>query len=261
MRSRPTFAAAALACAVTLLASGTASAGNHPVPTPDGPTPPDEPIVEGPVNIDSIAVSVRPDGGSPLGIEIGFDRTSRTESGAKPAPANRFVFLFDKSIRFNPEKFPTCARADFEAGGPDACPPGSKVGSGQAVIYPDTSAEVAVFNTRYDNGMRGVLITIPATGAVLENTFETVVDPYRADYRWASDELLPSPLPPLERSATTRFQVSFGATTSDATGTHSFVESFAPPRHELRFGVWSRFVTGQVVVPTARADRPAWNRP
>ncbi|MCP2167396.1 hypothetical protein [Goodfellowiella coeruleoviolacea] len=241
------------ALAAAMLVSAPARAASWPVPTPSGPVPPQEAPVAGPRNLDGLAVSVRRDGGSPTGVEVVFDRTSRTATGEKPAPASQFVFLFDKSIRFNPTKFPTCDQASLRAGGPAACPAGSQVGSGRAEVYPATSAEVLVFNTRYRSGLRGVLITIPATGAVLANTFEPVTGCYRADYRWGSDELLPSPLPPLDRAATTRFQVSFGASTTDETGTHSFVESSARPGHPLTFGLWSRFVTGQVALPTATA--------
>ncbi|NNH70006.1 hypothetical protein HLB23_09040 [Nocardia uniformis] len=206
--------------------------------------------------MDNLAVSVRPDGGYLTGVRVEFDRTSRTETGEKPAPASQFVFLFDKSIRFNAERFPTCDRADFTARGPAGCPEGSKVGEGTAEIFPHTTAEVAVFNTRYASGDRGVLITIPATGAVLENTFEPVADPYRSDYGTGSDELLPSALAPLERASTTRFRVTFGAVHTDHTGTHSYVESLAIPGQQLKFGLWSRFVTGQVLLPTAQAARP-----
>ena len=230
-----------------------------PPPTPGGPAAPREPLVPGPSNVDDLTVTTRPDGGTPAGIEVAFDRTSRTATGEKPAAASQFVFLFDKSLQFHPDRFPTCDRATLDAGGPTACPPDSQVGSGRAEFHPSGSAEVAVFNTHYEHGLRGVLITIPANGVVLENTFEPVSDPYRTNYRWASDELLPSALPPSERPGTTRFAVTFGASRTDHLGRHSFVESTAPPMHDLEFGLWSRFVTGQVALPTAHADRPRWN--
>lgn len=234
-----------------------AASPEFPHPTPGGPAPISEPDVAGPENLDDLDVTVRPDGGTRDGVEIFYDRTSRTATGEKPAAMRQFVFLFDKSIRFNPEAFPACDRATFEAGGPSACPPGSKVGSGQADLYPSAVAEVAVFNTRYANGLRGVLITIPAAGLVLENTFEPVSGKYRADYRWGSDELAnPSTVPPQDRAATTRFQVSFGATITDGGRTHSFAESSAKPGKSLKFGLWSHFVTGQVVLPTDRVGRP-----
>lgn len=241
--------------AVTVLTStvtSAAAATTYPPPTPGGPVPPSEPPVAGPVNLDQLEVSVRPDG-TRDGVEVLFDRTSRTASGEKPAAAAQFVFLFDKSIRFHPERFPTCGRATFETGGPAACPPGSRVGSGIADFHPSGSTEVAVFNTRYPNGLRGVLITLPATGQLLENTFEPVSGPYRGDYRWGSDEILPpSPVPPGERGATTRFRVSFGAVITSDGRTHSFLESDARPGRPLTFGLWSRFVTGQVILPTDR---------
>lgn len=238
-------------------ATASPAAQHRPDPAPGGPIPPSEPVVDGPYNIDDLAVQVREDGGTRDGVVVAFDRTSRTASGGKPAAANRFVFLFDRSIRFNPERFPVCPPATYEAGGPAACPPGSKVGSGIGTVYPSDKAEVEVFNTVYPNGMRGMLITIPATGGIFENTFEPVSPAYRGKYAWASDELVISALPPQQRSATTRFQVSFGAVIRDGDGrVHSFVESHAPAGRHLHFGLWSRFVTGQVVLPQARATRP-----
>ncbi|WP_202996821.1 hypothetical protein [Paractinoplanes lichenicola] len=206
--------------------------------------------VPGPQNLDTLTVATRPDGGTRRGVVISFDRTSRTATGAKPAAATQFVFLFDRSVSFDPAKFPTCARAVLEADGPDGCPPGSQVGRGAATSYPSGTADVLVFSTRYANGLRGVLITVPANGVILENTFERVTGPYGKDFRWASDELLPSALPPAERGATTRFQVSFGAASTDPYGrTHSFAERRGPAG---TFGLWSRFTTGQVLLLTDR---------
>ncbi|MCP9621169.1 hypothetical protein NMK54_13480 [Nocardia otitidiscaviarum] len=244
--------AAAAMCAGLL---GAGAAGAEP-PSPGGPMPPAEAPVDGPANLDGLTVRVRPDGGYLTGVTVEFDRTSRTESGEKPAAAQQFVFLFDRSVRINAERFPTCARAVLAARGPAGCPAGSQVGVGAAEIYPDRSAQVLVFNTRYANGDRGVLITIPATGGILENTLEPVSDGYRADYGVALDELLPSPLPAAQRPATTRFRVTFGATRTDHTGTHSYLESFALPGTPLKFALWSHFVTGQIIEPTAYAPRP-----
>ncbi|RZS37112.1 hypothetical protein EV193_106350 [Herbihabitans rhizosphaerae] len=245
----------ALSLAAVAITAAPAAAGHRPDPAPGGPKPPVEPVVDGPRNLDDLSVAAHPDGGTRDGVVVAFDRTSRTATGEKPAPATRFVFLFDKSIRFNPEKFPTCARADYEAGGPAACPPGSKVGQGVGTFYPSGEAEVAVFNTVYPNGLRGVLITVPAVGGILENTFEPVSAPYRGTYAWGSDELVISALPPQQRSATTRFRVSFGAVIRNGDQVHSFAESDAPRGRDLRFGLWSRFVTGQVALPQTWSRR------
>lgn len=219
------------------------------LPTPGGPPSPQEQPVAGPKNIDSLKVAMRPDGGARGGIVIGFDRTSQTYTGEKPAAATQFVFLFDKAVKFNLEEFPTCARSTLEADGPAGCPLGSRVGQGIATSYPNGDAEVAVFNTRYASGMRGVLITVPRNNVILENTFERVVAPYRKEYRWAFDELLPSALPPAERGATTRFRISFGGVFTDSNGrVHSFAERPQQARHPATFGIWSRFVTGQVLM-------------
>ncbi|GAB4588116.1 hypothetical protein [Nocardia sp. IFM 10818] len=245
-------------CAALLFAaSGPAAAAPEP-PTPAGPIPSAETAVAGPANLDALAVAVRPDHGHLTGVTVDFDRTSRTETGEKPAAATQFVFLFDKSIRINVDRFPTCSRADLTRLGPSGCPAGSQVGAGKADIHSGTTADVLVFNTRHATGDRGVLITIPATGAILENTLEPVTNAYSADYGPALDELLPSSLPPQDRAATTRFRVQFGAVHTDPTGTHSFLESFALPGQPLKFGLWSRFVTGQTVLPVADAVRPLW---
>ncbi|MBF6210517.1 hypothetical protein IU433_01785 [Nocardia puris] len=244
-----------LAAAALAVSAPAAHGETAPHPTPHGPQAPAD-HAEGPANLDALAATVRPDRGTVAGVTVEFDRTSRTESGEKPSPATQFVFLFDRSIHLNPEAFPVCAREVIAADGIGACPPGSKVGEGHAEIYSQGEADVFVFNTIHADGGRGVLITIPATGAILANTFEPVAAPYDGEYAWGSDEILPSALPPSQRSATTRFRVSFGATHTDARGTHSFVESHALPGQQLRFGLWSRFVSGQTIVPTATTTRP-----
>ncbi|AKH81254.1 hypothetical protein AA958_02655 [Streptomyces sp. CNQ-509] len=250
MRRLATALAAVLAGAVALtpLAQAAAPAA-APDPAPGGPQRPYEPDVEGTDNIDTLDVTATR--GPGRSVTVAFDRRSRAAEGTTPVAARRFVFLFDSSVSLRPESFPTCARAVVEAGGVAACPPGSLVGEGLGT-WPDGSEhEVTVVNTRVD-GTPGVLVVIPGAGSILEQTFERVADPYRGDYRWAADEILPpSPVPPGERVGTTRFQLSFGATREDRGRTVGFVETTARPGDELRFGLWSEFVTGQVVLPTA----------
>jgi hypothetical protein len=230
-----------------------ASATGFPDPAPLGPQRPYEPDVAGPTTIASATVSVRRDGGSRWGIEASVDSHTRTASGEKPAAGRRNVFLFDRSVRFNPDAFPTCARIEVERHGAQGCPQGSQVGSGRVEFYPAGAADIAVFNTRYPNGMRGMLITIPALGTVLENTFEPVSRPYRPEFAWASDEIVPpDAVAPQDRSASTRFQLTIGATYRG----HSYMESFAPTGHPLSFGGWSETVTGQVIMLTIQAPRP-----
>lgn len=160
------------------------------------------------------------------------------------------MFLFDRSIRFNPLAFPTCSRAQLAAA---ACPTGSKVGAGRAEFYPTGAAEVAVYNTRFPNGMRGVLITIPATGTVLDNTLEPVVGTYQRNYTWGLHEIVPpDATPPELRGSTTRFLVTFGASWRG----RDFVESHAPVATQLNLGIWSHYVTGQVTLTEGRTPRP-----
>lgn len=251
-RLATTLAAAVLAgtAALTPLARAAAPAP-PPDPSPGGPQRPYEPDVEGTDNVDTLDVTATR--GPGRSVTVAFDRRSRAAEGTTPAGARRFVFLFDRSVGFRPESFPTCARAVVEAAGVAACPSGSRVGEGLGT-WPDGSEhEVAVVNTRVDGGP-GVLVVIPGVDTILEQTFERVRDPYRGDYRWAADEILPpSAVPPGERAGTTRFQLSFGATRADRGRTVGFVETTARPGDELRFGLWSEFVTGQVVLPTATA--------
>ncbi|GAA2682282.1 hypothetical protein GCM10010400_52360 [Streptomyces aculeolatus] len=226
-----------------------ASPAAPPDPAPGGPQRPYEPDVEGTDNVDTLDVTATR--GPGRSVTVAFDRRSRAAEGEVPAGARRFVFLFDRSVSFRPESFPTCARAVVEADGVAACPPGSLVGEGLG-SWPDGSEhDVAVVNTRVD-GTPGVLVVIPGTASILEQTFERVRDPYRGDYRWAADEIVPpGPVPPGERAGTTRFQLSFGATREHRGRTVGFVETGARPGDRLEFGLWSEFVTGQVVLPTA----------
>lgn len=254
MRHRYVFGLTAALCA--LMVTGIPAAADSappPDPAPRGPQRAWEPDVPGPANLISVDASVRPDGGTRFGIELSIDSRTRTATGEKPAAPRRHVFLFDPSIRFNPHAFPTCARTVISRSGIAACPPGSRVGSGRVELYPTGAADIAVFNTRYPSGTRGMLIAIPAVGGIFENTFERVSTPYRSDFRWASDEIIPpDATPPQNRRANTRFQITFGATYRG----HSFMESVAPTGRPLNFGGYSEFVTGQVVLLTGQVARP-----
>lgn len=235
---------------LSVLAPAATADVTPPDPAPGGPQRPYEPDVEGTENVDSLSVTATR--GAGRSVTIAFDRTSRAATGQVPAGARRFVFLFDPSVSFRPEAFPTCARTVIERRGVGACPEGSRVGDGLAGFANGSSEEVLAFNTRVGR-LPGVLVVIPGTGVILEQTLERVSDAYRADYRWALDEILPpTSVPPQERAGTTRFQLSFGATRQHRGGTVGFAETRAGRGDELRFGLWSEFVTGQVVLPEVR---------
>jgi hypothetical protein len=243
------------AALVALIASpATALAGDaYPHPTPFGPQRPYEPDVAGPTNIDAGSVAYTKDGGSRYGVNISFTSMRSTTTGVEPAAAREFVFLFDRSVQFNPYLFPTCDKSVIARHGAAACPEGSQVGSGRAVFYRGGEGEVLVFNTVFDKGMRGVLIHIPVTGAILENTLERVVGDYRADHDWGLNEILPvSDVPPQERPSTKEFFVTFGAVHNG----QSFVRSFARPGAKLAVGVWSEYVTGQTTLVQGMVTRP-----
>ncbi|GAA3690507.1 hypothetical protein GCM10022224_064920 [Nonomuraea antimicrobica] len=229
--------------------AATASAA-PPDPTPGGPQRPYEPDVEGTENVDSLSVTATR--GAGRSVTIAFDRRSRAATGTVPAGARRFVFLFDPSVSFNPGAFPTCARTVIERQGVRACPEGSRVGGGLGQTADGLSQEVLAFNTKVGR-LPGVLVVLPASGVILEQTFERVSPPYGGDYRWALDEILPpTNVPPQERAGTTRFQLSFGATRQHQGRTVGFAETRAEPGDPLNFGLWSEFVTGQVVLPAVR---------
>lgn len=239
MKVRLLTAGLAGAALALVMATPATAASEYPHPAPLGPQRPYEPRVDGPANIEGGTAEVMPLG---TGVSVTFDGLRHTESGEKPAAPREFVFLFDRSIRFNPLAFPTCSRAQLAAA---ACPAGSKVGAGRAEFYPTGAAEVAVYNTRFPNGMRGVLITIPATGTVLDNTLEPVVGTYQRNYTWGLHEIVPpDSTPPELRGSTTRFLVSFGASWQG----RNFVESHAPAGKRLSLGVWSHYVTGQTTL-------------
>jgi hypothetical protein len=237
----------ALVAAALVLPVVPASASGYPHPAPLGPQRPFEPDVPGPDNIESGAAYVTRLGG---GISVAVDGHRATATGEKPAAPREFVFLFDNSIRFHPYAFPTCTRAQLAE---SACPPGSKVGGGRAVFYPTGTADVVVYNTRFANGMRGVLITIPANGTVLDNTLEPVVGGYQREYTWGLHEIIPvSDIPPGERGSTTSFLVTFGATWQG----RDFVTSTARPGSRLDLGVWSHYVTGQTTLKEDHTAMP-----
>ncbi len=237
---------AGAALALTMATPATA-ANNPPHPAPLGPQRPYEARVDGPVNIEGGYIEVARLG---TGLSVTFDGTRHTASGEKPAAPREFVFLFDRTIRFNPLAFPTCSRTQLTAA---ACPTGSKVGTGLAEFYPAGTAEVAVYNTKFPNGLRGVLITIPATGTVLDNTLEPVVGTYQRDYTWGLHEIVPpDATPPELRGSTTRFLVTFGASWQG----RDFVESHAPTGGQLNLGIWSHYVTGQKTLTEGSTSQP-----
>ncbi|MEV5826990.1 hypothetical protein AB0L25_15550 [Spirillospora sp. NPDC052242] len=240
--------------ATALVFAGSASvaaAGSFPDPAPGGPLRPHEPDVTGPRNLDAITVQATRNAGR--SVTVAFDRRSRTAQNTVPAAARRFVFLFDRSISFNPEAFPTCARTTIDTEGVRACPPGSQVGSGRLTAFDGTEQDVLLFNSRVD-GMRGALVVIPEAGMVLEQTFERASAPYRRAHRWTLDEIVPpTPVPPGQRAGTARFELSFGATRMVDGRPVGFAETTARPGARLRFGLWSEFVTGQIALPTDTA--------
>lgn len=255
MRARLLIGLTAVAVAITAAATvASAAPGGEPPPhpTPFGPQRPYEPDVPGPENIDQGSVAYAGDGNR-FGVTVSFTSLRSTTTGVEPAAGREFVFLFDRSVHFNPYAFPTCDRAVIEEHGAAACPAGSQVGSGRAVFYRGGEGEVLVFNTAFDKGRRGVLIHIPVTGAILENTLERVVGEYRDAYGWGLNEILPvDDTPPQERPSTKEFYVTFG-------GVHegrSFVRSFARPGAELSVGVWSEYVTGQTTLVEGTVTRP-----
>ncbi|MFC7585000.1 hypothetical protein ACFQYP_15600 [Nonomuraea antimicrobica] len=150
--------------------AATASAA-PPDPTPGGPQRPYEPDVEGTENVDSLSVTATR--GAGRSVTIAFDRRSRAATGTVPAGARRFVFLFDPSVSFNPGAFPTCARTVIERQGVRACPEGSRVGGGLGQTADGLSQEVLAFNTKVGR-LPGVLVVLPASGVILEQTFERV---------------------------------------------------------------------------------------
>lgn len=234
-------------------AAATTGGAVYPHPTPFGPQRPYEPDVAGPHNIDTGSVTYAEDGGSRFGVTASFISLRSATAAVEPAAAREIVFLFDRSVHFSPYAFPTCQRSVIEQHGAAACPAGSRVGSGRAVFYRGGEGEVLVFNTVLDEGRRGVLIHIPAAGAVLENTLERVSGDYRENYGWGLNEILPvDDTPPQERPSTKEFSVTFGG----VHGGRSFVQSFARPGAELHAGAWSEYVTGQTTLVEGTTTRP-----
>jgi hypothetical protein len=120
-----------------------------PGAAPQGAVRAAEPDASGPENLDLVESSVRPDGGGADGIEVVFDRTSRTATGEKPAAPRRFVFLFDQSVSFHPEVFPVCEQAVIASRGFAGCPEGSRIGGGHVDTFPGRTAELAWFRVTF----------------------------------------------------------------------------------------------------------------
>ena len=88
--------------------------------------------------------------GKPRGVALGTTlRVDTTTSRALPSPLTRYTLRTDDDFQLHAEKFPTCAKTDLEAGGPERCKP-AKIGEGKAEVQArqrgPSQAKIQVFN-------------------------------------------------------------------------------------------------------------------
>jgi hypothetical protein len=103
----------------------------------------------------------------PKNVKVGLDIQNNKASGTT---AKQIVVKFPKTIKMNPKNFKTCSEATLDPStgeGPDACPKGSKLGSGTAgaVVNPGsaTPAPLNFKNTFFVGGKKQLNIYLEQT--------------------------------------------------------------------------------------------------
>ena len=84
----------------------------------------------------------------------------------QPPIMNRIVIKFNKGGKYNTSKFPRCKLASLQAKGPNACPSGSKIGTGSGVgralpvVEDPVNAKLTLFNGSKVGGKDAVFVYV-----------------------------------------------------------------------------------------------------
>jgi hypothetical protein len=102
--------------------------------------------------------------GKPAALDV---QIASSEPGQPQPPImNRIVIKFNKGGKYNFSKFPRCNLASLQAKGPNACPSGSKIGTGTGVgralpvVEDPVNAKLALFNGSKVGGKDAVFVYV-----------------------------------------------------------------------------------------------------
>jgi hypothetical protein len=100
----------------------------------------------------------------PAGLYV--DIKSADPAAEQPPIMNRIVIKFDKGGKFNSSKFKRCTLAKLQARGPNGCPSGSKIGTGNGigmakpVVTDPVNGRLTLFNGARVGGRDTVLVYV-----------------------------------------------------------------------------------------------------
>jgi hypothetical protein len=159
----------------------------------------------------------------PKPIQLLVELTGSTDDGSVPPASKHVITRFGKGIVFNGAPFPSCTLETLNDAnkGPSKCPPGSKIGTGEATAHigndptgPDEQLVVTVFN-----GPKGksTLFHLKGTAPVAVNAaFAGSIKKDSGKYGYKLDVVIPKSLyNPVGTTYTplTHFKVKIKATT------------------------------------------------
>lgn len=184
-----------------------------------------------------------------LTVSVGTKATNQAESGTF-ATTNAEVF-FDKNLRFNPSKFPTCTPTKVVAG---TCASATKVGTGSAAAEVGAGGNVApTFKITAYNGAGGKLImALKGQGAF--NDLEKILTGTLKNASGAYGKKLVVPIPldvqqavPGLKTTITKFEVKINATYKRK----NYVESIGCKSKKYKYAGTFKFDDGDVKKVTA----------
>jgi hypothetical protein len=158
-----------------------------------------------------------------------------SNSRASGTTAKRIEIFFDKNIRMSPKGFPLCSASKVENDGSDACPSGSKLGTGTAgaVVNPTGAGgkaptPLAFKNTFFVGSSKSLTIFLEQTNgdvrAILVGKISKASGKYGQKLSIDIPENLQQPAPDVY-SALTDIATSLKGTTGSGSKKHGFFES------------------------------------
>ena len=113
----------------------------------------------------SFSATMKPNkANKPAGLYV--DIKSTDPAAEQPPIMNRIVIKFDKGGKFSPNKFKRCQLAKLQARGPNGCPSGSKIGTGNGVgmakpvVTDPVNGKLTLFNGAKVGGRDTVLVYV-----------------------------------------------------------------------------------------------------
>jgi hypothetical protein len=184
--------------------------------------------------VQTMTVKVKPaQAGSkkkPRGVSLDITTLLSTRDGSKASPATRTVVSFAKGFKFNSAKFPTCNQTSLEQNGPQACPKGSQVGKGSAIVDARPLITQPINGTTLGFNAKGntiLLYTVVTNPITISTTLVGKLKKASGKYGTKLDVTIP-PLPTvpgLPNATITKFQLTAKATIKKGKKKYNYIEA------------------------------------